>query len=287
MKHTHRLHGIAQACAIFALSVCLSQAVQAEAKPDDDLLKDWTLSGGLVHSRSERSSDVAPSRNWANSFVFSGVKRHDDKFSYGGSLAYSRGKATTASDDGTTDTKVMSGSLFAMRLIDHLILLNANLSYGDVDLDNTHMSGANTVTFDGDSSFWALGVGATKIVPFANGVTATASANYNFSYADSESYSDSAGGRTPGDTTTRNTIALGGGVSWRIDDRWTPNAKLSWHYSPSRLYNGTNDRDYFSYAVGTSYALLPDTKLSAAYRGAFAKTDTRDHALSLTVSVAF
>lgn len=276
--------------AVIALGLSLPcAALAADQVPPpskDNPLKDWTLTGGLQHSNSRRTVPAAASRNESNTLSISGVKRHDNLTFYGGSLGFNAGNAKSQSDGGSTDTKVVSGSVFVLRRVTDSVLIDANLAHGAVGLDNVHTSGGNLVTFDTDSSFWAAGAGATKIIPINKTVTATATGRYSFTYSDSNGYQDSANASTPGDTTNKSTLTFGGGVNWRLG-KWQPSTKLNWNYASAALYNGTNDHDYFTYSIGTAYAYEPDVKVSVAYSGSLAKTRTRDHAIGVSVSRSF
>lgn len=284
----HGFRNLGLTCAVAGLMAAAAGAnAQETPKKEESPLKDWTVSAGIVNSHSTRTTYSSPSKSWGNTAVLSAVKREDAKTFYGGSLAYNLGKSKSKLDSGTTDTDVISGSVFAMRLLPGLIMLDGNLAYGRVGLDNSHISGTTTVNFTTDSNFVAAGVGATKIIPINKSFTATVSARYSYNYSDSEAYRDSTSTQTPGDTANRSLFSLGTGISWRVDEKWTPSAKLNWTYSSAELHNATSDKDYFNYTVGTSYAIDPATKVSVGYTGSFGKAETRDRSISLTMSWAF
>lgn len=258
---------------------------EAQEKKPPNPLKGWTLAVGAQHSNSRRTDTVAPSHNGSNTYSLTATKPLDRQTTVGGSLAFNRGVARTSADTGETETRVVSAALFGMKDLGNGVLVDASLARGNVDLNNAHTS-SGQVTFQTDSTFYAAGVGVTKIIPLSKTVVITSSGHYTYSYSDSNGYQDSTSAITPGATSTKSTFSVGGGVYWTLD-KWRPNAKLNLNHTTAPLYNGTTDQTYFTYALGTSYALEADLKVSVGVTGSLGKAQTRDRGLMCTISRTF
>lgn len=204
----------------------------------------------------------------------------------GGSLSYNSSVTDVASVSGRITSTAGTGSLFVLHSLKPNLLVDANVGYGNIALDNSYLSGATRITYAGKTDLLMAGTGITKVEPLSPTLTGSLTARYTQIKTMSKSHTDSAGVVTPEHARSFGFGTFGGGLSWRLG-QWEPSARLNWNVANKEFDIGTNDRNYFSYSLGTGYALSTSTKLNLSYSGVAAKTYSKEGALMLSLRKAF
>lgn len=271
---------------VVGMALVMPQPALSEPGKSDSLLAGWTLTAGLSQSESDRKASGAPSDSdtWGGFLVAS--KRYDDLTFFGGSVSFNRARTSTSTDSGTTHSDIASGSVFALRRIEPTVLVDVNLAYGTVGLDNDHVSSGTAVSYSTDAAFWSAGMGITKLFQIDASFRASLNGRYSFVYSDSEAFTDSSNSTTSGGSQAKSTLTLGGGLSARFG-KWEPSVNLGYNRSNRTLFNDTDDRDYFTYAVGAGYAVDGDMRLQASFNSSLGKSLTHEHSISVSLARSF
>jgi hypothetical protein len=268
------------------MALFMPQPALSEPGKSDSLLAGWTLTTGLSQSESNRKASGAPSDTdtWGGFLVAS--KRYDDLTFFGGSVSFNRARTSTSADSGTTHSDIASGSVFALRRIEPTLLVDVNLAYGAVDLDNDHLSTGTAVSYSADAAFWSAGMGITKLFQIDATFRASLNGRYSFVYSDAGDFTDSSNETTPGGSQAKSTLTLGGGLSARYG-KFEPSVNLGYNRSNRTLFNDTDDKDYFTYAVGAGYAFDKEMRLQTSFNSSIGKSLTHEHSISVSLSRSF
>jgi hypothetical protein len=248
--------------------------------------EDWTATVGLLDRDTKFSLPANPYHSRSTTATATLVKKIDPFTFVGGNLAYSVGGTDASTNSSRIDTDSLAGAVFVMRSLGSGLLVDANLGYGNVALDNAYLSGVTRITYSADTNFLMTGVGITKTQALSTTLNGSLSARYTYIDSDNKGYVDSAGTIQAGTGRTSGFITLGGALNWRLGD-WEPNTRLNWNVSDKEFSIGTGDKDYFSYSIGMGHPISPKTKVSVGYSGIAGKAYTKEEAFMLSVNTAF
>ena len=85
---------------------------------------------------------------------------------------------TTSSDSARNYNDVNAGGFFVAYNLGNGLILNTNLSAGQVQMDSTQMRGATRLAYHANIDFWSVGVGLTQVLPLNDTATLMLSARY-------------------------------------------------------------------------------------------------------------
>lgn len=248
--------------------------------------QDWTATVAQQRRTVDFTLPANPYKSTSDITTASLFKQTKPGTFLGGSLSYTSSVTDVASISGRVTSSAGAGSLFVLHSLTPSLLVDANIGYGNIALDNSYLSGITRVTYAGKSDLLMAGTGLTQVVPISTTLTGSLTARYTQIKTTSKSYTDSTGLVTPEAGNSFGFGAFGGGLSWRLG-KWEPSARLNWNVANKEFNLGTNDKDYFSYSLGSGYALSASTKLNLSYSGVAAKAYSKENALMISLRTAF
>jgi long-subunit fatty acid transport protein len=218
--------------------------------------------------------------SWSGNLGLS--RKINDKTYVGGSIAYSNADTRYDTLVGNADVDTTSLSVFVTRNISWGLYANASLGYGKSDID-TNTAALN---YDTDSSFKTASIGLTQYLPLSQNLLSNYSVRYTHISSDSDKFITNLGNAVPSSSNTLNYITLGGQLTYQLN-KWAPFVGLDWNKASREFIAGTGDKDYFSYSLGTRYAITNETSIGLTLNSVFNKRNVNEIGASIGLSHQF
>lgn len=264
---------------ILAMLLATCFIVSTNAMADD---KPWTASVGLSYRDSSFNlpSNKYDNDSWSTNLGL--MRRLNDRTWLGGSIAYNNGNTNYKSIAGETDLDTTSVSAYIIRHLGWGLYANGSIGYGKSQID-TNIS---TLSYDADANFKTASLGLTQYLPFTRNLMASIKANYTHTSSSLDKFVTNLGAAVPSSDSSLNYVTLGGSLTYRMD-KWSPFVSLDWNKASREFLTDTGDKDYFSYGLGTRYAISPETKIGLTLGSVFDKRYANETSASISLSHQF
>lgn len=259
------------------LATCFIASTNALA---DD--KPWTASAGLSYRDSSFNlpSNKYDNESWSTNLGL--TRKLDDRTWLGGTIAYNNGNSDYKSLNGETDIDTTSVSAYIIRNLAFGLFANGSIGYGKSQID-TNIS---NLRYDTDADFKTASLGLTQYLPFTPNLMASINAHYTHVSSDLDKFVTNLGATVPSSDNTLNYITLGGSLTYQLN-KWTPFVNLNWNKSNREFIAGTGDKDYFSYSLGTRYAITTETSIGVTLGSVFDKRNVNETSAGISLSRQF
>ena len=260
---------------LFASCVVFSNTLLA----DDKL---WTATAGLSYRDTSfnQPSNKFDNDSWSTNLGL--MRRLNDRTWVGGTIAYNNGNSDYKSFTGEADINTTSVSAYITRLVAWGLYANGSIGYGRSQIDTN----SSSLRYDTDADFKTATIGLTQYVPITVNLMASINANYTHVSSDVDKFVTNLGAAVPSSDNTLNYVTLGGSLTYRLG-KWSPFVNLHWNKASREFLTGTGDEDYFNYALGTRYAISPETNISLTLGSVFDKRYANETSAGISLSHQF
>lgn len=259
------------------LATCFS--VTTSAMADDKL---WTSTAGLSYRDSSFNlpSNKFDNDSWSTNLGL--MRRLNDRTWVGGNISYNNGNSNYKSFTGEADINTASVSAYMIRNLAFGLFANGSIGYGKSQID-TNIS---NLRYNTDADFKTASLGLTQYLPFTPNLMASINAHYTHVSSDLDKFTTNLGATVPSSDSTLNYVTLGGSLTYQRD-KWTPFVNLNWNKANREFLTGTGDKDYFSYSLGTRYAITTETSIGIMLSSVFDKRYVNETSAGISLSQQF
>jgi len=264
---------------ILAILLATSFIVSSNAMADD---KPWTASVGLSYRDSSFNlpTNKYDHDSWSTNLGL--MRRLNDRTWLGGNISYNNGNSNYKSFSGEADIDTTSVSAYIIRYLTWGLYANASIGYGKSQIDTD----ISTVRYDADADFKTASIGLTQYLPFTQNLMGSINANYTHVSSYLDKFVTNLGAAVPSSDSTLNYVTLGGSLTYRLD-KWSPFVNLNWNKANREFLTDTGDKDYFSYGLGTRYAISPETNIGLTLGSVFDKRYANETSAGISLSHQF
>jgi Autotransporter beta-domain len=243
----------------------------------------WSVSTGLSYGKSSYNlpNNKFGNESWSGNLGLSHAI--DDKTYVGGSISYANADTRYKTLSGNADVDTTSLSVYLMRNIFWQgLYASGSLGYGKSDIDtNTAL-----VNYDTDAHFKTVSLGFTQFIPLSSQLMSSVNATYSHISSDSDNFTTNLGNPVPSSSNTLNYVSLGGKLTYKLK-QWAPFIGLTWNKASREFIPNTGDEDYFSYSLGTRYAITRETSIGLNLNSVFDKRNANEGGASISLSHQF